>query len=152
MEKIQNFINGAYCAPANGQYIDNVEPATGSVYCLIPNSDALDVERAVEAAEKAFPIWSMMSNEERGAVMMLVSKGIEARMEEFVAAESRDNGKPVSLAAHVDIPRAVSNFHFFATAIEHYASESHNMIGEGINYTLRKPIGIVGCISPWNPL
>jgi aminomuconate-semialdehyde/2-hydroxymuconate-6-semialdehyde dehydrogenase len=82
--------------------------------------------------------------------MMRVSKGIEARMEEFVAAESRDNGKPVSLAAHVDIPRAVSNFHFFATAIEHYASESHNMIGEGINYTLRKPIGIVGCISPWN--
>jgi aminomuconate-semialdehyde/2-hydroxymuconate-6-semialdehyde dehydrogenase len=92
----------------------------------------------------------MMSNEERRAVMMRVSKGIEARMEEFVAAESRDNGKPVSLAAHVDIPRAVSNFHFFATAIEHYASESHNMIGEGINYTLRKPIGIVGCISPWN--
>lgn len=150
MEKIQNFINGAYCAPVNGQYIDNIEPATGSVYCLIPNSDALDVEAAVEAAEKAFPIWSMMSNEERGAVMMRVSKGIEARMDEFVAAESRDNGKPVSLAAHVDIPRAVSNFHFFATAIEHYASESHNMIGEGINYTLRKPIGIVGCISPWN--
>jgi aminomuconate-semialdehyde/2-hydroxymuconate-6-semialdehyde dehydrogenase len=150
MEKIQNFINGAYCVPANGQYIDNIEPATGSVYCLIPNSDATDVEAAVEAAERAFPIWSMMSNEERRAVMMRVSKGIEARMEEFVAAESRDNGKPVSLAAHVDIPRAVSNFHFFATAIEHYASESHNMIGEGINYTLRKPIGIVGCISPWN--
>jgi aminomuconate-semialdehyde/2-hydroxymuconate-6-semialdehyde dehydrogenase len=150
MEKIQNFINGAYCEPANGQYIDNIEPATGSVYCLIPNSDATDVEAAVEAAERAFPIWSMMSNEERGAVMMRVSKGIEARMDEFVAAESRDNGKPLSLAAHVDIPRAVSNFHFFATAIEHYASESHNMIGEGINYTLRKPIGIVGCISPWN--
>jgi aminomuconate-semialdehyde/2-hydroxymuconate-6-semialdehyde dehydrogenase len=150
MEKIQNFINGAYCAPANGQYIDNIEPATGAIYCLIPNSDATDVEAAVDAAEKAFPIWSMMSNEERGAVMMRVSKGIEARMDEFVAAESRDNGKPLSLAAHVDIPRAVSNFHFFATAIEHYASESHNMIGEGINYTLRKPIGIVGCISPWN--
>jgi aminomuconate-semialdehyde/2-hydroxymuconate-6-semialdehyde dehydrogenase len=82
--------------------------------------------------------------------MMRISKGIEARIAEFVAAESRDNGKPVSLAAHVDIPRAVSNFHFFATAIEHFASESHNMVGEGINYTLRKPIGIVGCISPWN--
>ncbi len=150
MEKIQNFINGAYCPPTNGQYIDNVEPATGQVYCLIPNSDDRDVELAVQAADAAFPAWSAMSIEERGAVMMRVSKGIEARMDEFVAAESRDNGKPVSLAAHVDIPRAVSNFHFFATAIEHFASESHNMVGEGINYTLRKPIGIVGCISPWN--
>jgi aminomuconate-semialdehyde/2-hydroxymuconate-6-semialdehyde dehydrogenase len=150
MEKIQNFINGAYCPPANDQYIDNFEPATGQVYCLIPNSDDRDVELAVKAAEAAFPAWSAMSIEERGAVMMRVSKGIEARMDEFVAAESRDNGKPVSLAAHVDIPRAVSNFHFFATAIEHFASESHNMVGEGINYTLRKPIGIVGCISPWN--
>ena len=150
MEKIQNFINGAYCPPTNGQYIDNFEPATGQVYCLIPNSDDKDVEQAVQAAEAAFPVWSSMSIEERGAVMMRVSKGIEARMDEFVAAESRDNGKPVSLAAHVDIPRAVSNFHFFATAIEHFASESHNMVGEGINYTLRKPIGIVGCISPWN--
>jgi len=150
MEKIQNFINGAYCPPANGQYIDNVEPATGQVYCMIPNSDDKDVELAVQAAEAAFPLWSAMSIEERGAVMMRVSKGIEARMDEFVAAESRDNGKPVSLAAHVDIPRAVSNFHFFATAIEHFASESHNMVGEGINYTIRKPIGIVGCISPWN--
>ncbi len=150
MEKIQNFINGAYCPPTNGQYIDNVEPATGKVYCLIPNSDDKDVELAVQAAEAAFPVWSAMSIEERGAVMMRVSKGIEARMDEFVAAESRDNGKPISLAAHVDIPRAVSNFHFFATAIEHFASESHNMVGEGINYTIRKPIGIVGCISPWN--
>ena len=150
MEKIQNFINGAYCPPTNGQYIDHVEPATGQVYCLIPNSDDRDVELAVQAADAAFPAWSAMSIEERGAVMMRVSKGIEARMDEFVAAESRDNGKPVSLAAHVDIPRAVSNFHFFATAIEHFASESHNMVGEGINYTLRKPIGIVGCISPWN--
>ncbi|MFN5634859.1 MAG: aldehyde dehydrogenase [Flavobacteriia bacterium] len=150
MEKIQNFINGAYCSPANDQYIDNFEPATGQVYCLIPNSDDRDVELAVKAAEAAFPAWSSMSIEERGAVMMRISKGIEARMAEFVAAESRDNGKPVSLAAHVDIPRAVSNFHFFATAIEHFASESHNMVGEGINYTLRKPIGIVGCISPWN--
>jgi aminomuconate-semialdehyde/2-hydroxymuconate-6-semialdehyde dehydrogenase len=150
MEKIQNFINGAYCPPANDQYIDNFEPATGQVYCLIPNSDDRDVEQAVQAAEAAFPVWSAMSIEERAAVMMRVSKGIEARMDEFVAAESRDNGKPISLAAHVDIPRAVSNFHFFSTAIEHFASESHNMVGEGINYTLRKPIGIVGCISPWN--
>lgn len=150
MKILENFINGVYCEPSSGEYIDNYEPATGEVYSLIPNSNAADVETAVDAAEKAFPIWSGMSNDERSEIMIRLSKGIEARMDEFVEAESRDNGKPRSLAAHVDIPRAVSNFHFFATAVLHYASESHNMTGVGVNYTLRKPIGIVGCISPWN--
>ena len=150
MIRIQNLINGELVAPVKGQYIDNYEPATGKVYGEIPNSTEEDVELAVAAAEKAFPIWSNMTNEERGAIMMRISLGIEKRMDEFVAAESRDNGKPLSLAAHVDIPRAVSNFHFFATAVEHFASESHYMEGMGINYTTRKPIGVVGCISPWN--
>jgi aminomuconate-semialdehyde/2-hydroxymuconate-6-semialdehyde dehydrogenase len=130
--------------------MDNYEPATGSVYCQIPNSTEEDVQMAVEAAEKAFPIWSTMPAAERGAILMRLSQGIEKRMEQFVAAESRDNGKPLSLAAHVDIPRAVSNFHFFATAVEHVASESHYMEGLGVNFTTRKPIGVVGCISPWN--
>lgn len=150
MEKLQNFINGTYVPPKNGQYIDNYEPATGQVYALIPDSDEEDVVDAVEAAEKAFPVWSKMSIEERSKILVRLSEGIEKNMDEFVHAESRDNGKPVSLAAHVDIPRAVSNFHFFATAITHFASESHHMEGVGINFTTRKPIGIVGCISPWN--
>lgn len=150
MEKLRNFIDGKYQDPQGGQYIDNFEPATGKVYSLIPDSDEADVALAVEAAEKAFPVWSTMTAEQRGAILTRVSEGIQRRMDEFVAAESRDNGKPLSLAAHVDIPRAVSNFHFFATAIEHFASESHYMEGTGVNYTIRKPIGIVGCISPWN--
>ncbi|MDR0801433.1 aldehyde dehydrogenase [Fluviicola sp.] len=150
MIRIQNLINGELVAPVKGKYIDNYEPATGEIYGEIPDSTEEDVELAVVAAEKAFPVWSNMSNEERGAIMMRISLGIEERMDEFVAAESRDNGKPLSLAAHVDIPRAVSNFHFFATAAEHFASESHYMEGMGINYTIRKPIGVVGCISPWN--
>jgi len=150
MKRLQNFINGEYVDPVAGQYIDNVEPATGEVYSLIPDSAEADVNAAVEAAEAAFPIWSKMSGEERGAVLMRISQGIERRMTEFVEAESRDNGKPLSLAAHVDIPRAISNFHFFATAIEHVSSESHYMEGVGVNFTTRKPIGVVGCISPWN--
>ncbi len=150
MEKLQNFINGEYCDPVKDQYMDNYEPASGTVYCQIPNSTAEDVELAVEAANSAFPVWSGMSVSERSKILVKLSEGIERRMDEFVKAESRDNGKPLSLAGHVDIPRAVSNFHFFATAILHYASESHNMEGVGVNYTLRKPIGIVGCISPWN--
>ena len=150
MEKLSNFINGQYVAPSNGRYLDNYEPATGQVYSLIPDSDAHDVEAAVQAAEAAFPIWSSMGIEGRAQILRKLSEGIEANMDAFVAAESKDNGKPVSLAQHVDIPRAVSNFHFFATAIEHFASESHQMEGVGLNYTTRKPIGVVGCISPWN--
>ncbi len=150
MEKLQNYINGQYINPNQGNYIDNYEPATGKVYSLIPDSDESDVQLAVEAAEKAFPIWSKMSIDQRSAILVKVSEGIQNRMEEFVQAESKDNGKPVSLAAHVDIPRAISNFHFFATGILHFAAEAHSMEGEGINYTTRKPIGVVGCISPWN--
>jgi len=150
MEKLRNYINGELLAPSTANYIDNYEPATGKVYCLIPDSDEKDVELAVQAAEKAFPAWAGLSGEARGKIMQKVADGIEARMEEFAEAEAKDNGKPVSLASHVDIPRAVSNFSFFASAIRHFANESHYMEGVGFNYTTRKPIGIVGCISPWN--
>jgi aminomuconate-semialdehyde/2-hydroxymuconate-6-semialdehyde dehydrogenase len=150
MEKLQNFINGEYCPPINEQYFDNINPATGAVYCLIPDSDENDLALAVKAAEKAFPIWSNMPAEERSKILVRFSEGIEKRMEQFVAAESKDNGKPITLARHVDIPRAVSNFHFFASAIIHFSSESHYMEGVGINYTTRKPLGIIACISPWN--
>ncbi|MGJ8660758.1 MAG: aldehyde dehydrogenase [Bacteroidota bacterium] len=150
MEKLRNYINGKLVAPTFGKYIDNYEPATGKVYSLIPDSDEKDVELAVQAAEKAFPDWAGLSGEARGKIMQKVADGIEARMQEFAEAEAKDNGKPVSLASHVDIPRAVSNFSFFASAIRHFANESHYMEGVGFNYTTRKPIGIVGCISPWN--
>lgn len=150
MEKILNYINGRFIAPASELMFENVEPATGKPYSLIPNSQAEDVELAFNAAKEAFPIWSNLSIEERADWLMKLSDGIAQRMDEFVEAESRDNGKPIKLARQVDIPRAISNFKFFATAIQHYASQSHEMVGVGVNYTLRKPIGIVGCISPWN--
>ncbi|PKR81444.1 2-hydroxymuconic semialdehyde dehydrogenase [Brumimicrobium salinarum] len=150
MEIIQNYINGEFVAPKGGNYFDNIEPAKGTVYSQIPDSQSEDVEEAIKAANEAFSSWSGLSIEARGDWMMKFSEGIAARMEEFVEAESRDNGKPIKLAEHVDIPRAISNFKFFATGIQHYASESHEMVGIGINYTLRKPLGVVGCISPWN--
>ncbi len=150
MKIIKNYINGTFIDAENGGFIDNVEPATGQVYAKIPQSGSVDVEKAVIAAKEAYAIWSNMPKEDRSSIMMKVARGIENRMEEFVHAESRDNGKPLKLAAHVDIPRAVSNFEFFATGILHFSSESHYMEGVGVNYTLRKPIGIVGCISPWN--
>src|SRR5690554_5906624 len=150
MENILNYIDGKLIAPQSGAFFDNINPATGKVLCLIPNSQKEDVDLAVEAATNAFPYWSNLSIEERGDWLMKLADGISRRMDEFVEAESKDNGKPIKLARQVDIPRAISNFKFFATGIQHYASQSHEMVGVGINYTLRKPIGIVGCISPWN--
>jgi aminomuconate-semialdehyde/2-hydroxymuconate-6-semialdehyde dehydrogenase len=150
MKKLQNYINGKLQPPKSGNYIENIDPSKGVAFSLIPDSNLEDVAEATSAAKKAFPKWSAMSLSERSEVLLRLSKGIEERMDEFVAAESLDNGKPVSLARQVDIPRAVSNLSFFATAILHFASESHYMEGVGINYTTRKPIGVVGCISPWN--
>ena len=150
METIHNYINGELVAPAGDTYLDNIEPATSQVYSRIPDSDARDVAAATEAAKTAFPIWSEMPASERSRILQKVADLIELRLEEFAKAESIDNGKPVALARSVDIPRAVSNFSFFATAILHFASESHNMDGRALNYTNRAPIGIAGCISPWN--
>jgi aminomuconate-semialdehyde/2-hydroxymuconate-6-semialdehyde dehydrogenase len=150
MEKILNYINGALVEPSNGAYFDNIEPATGKVYSLIPDSEAADVEKATEAAKAAFKTWSRTSIEQRSKVLMRVAELIGERLDEFAAAESRDNGKPIKLARTVDIPRAQANFHFYATGILHYASESHSMGDVAINYTLRQPIGVAGCISPWN--
>ncbi|WP_066756655.1 aldehyde dehydrogenase [Crocinitomix algicola] len=150
MITIKNYINGEMIAPKSGKYLDNYDPSRGKVYAQIPDSDKSDIDAAVAGAEAAFPIWSKMPKQERSDFMIKIANRIQDRLAEFAAAESLDNGKPVSLASHVDIPRAVSNLKFFATAILHYASESHAMEGMGVNYTLRKPIGVVGCISPWN--
>lgn len=151
MQKIENYIAGSLVAPISGEYLDNFDPSIGEVYSLIPNSDGRDVEAAVAAAEAAFPAWSNTSTEDRFAILMRLVALIERDLESLALAESIDQGKPVSLAKTVDIPRAVSNFRFYATAAMHLANESHDSVGQGaINYTLRQPVGVVGCISPWN--
>ncbi len=147
---IENYIGGELVKPASGEYLDNFNPATGEVYSHIPDSDDRDVHLAVEAAKLAFPSWSSTTAEARHDAVMRLAALIERDIEELAAAESIDNGKPVSLARSVDIPRAVSNFKFYATAAMHTANESHDTAGTAINYTLRQPLGVVGCISPWN--
>ncbi|MDQ3750971.1 MAG: aldehyde dehydrogenase [Acidobacteriota bacterium] len=150
MLKIENYINGELVKPVSENYLDNFNPATGEVYSLIPDSDEKDVESAVEAARKAFPAWSKMSAEQRHDCLMRIVSLIERDLDFLAEAESVDNGKPKSLAKAVDIPRAVSNFKFYATAAMHTATEAHETVGQAINYTLRQPLGVVGCISPWN--
>lgn len=147
---IHNYINGDFAIPISGKYLDVFEPATGNIYCLLPDAEEEDVEKAYQAAEKAFPLWSSTTKEERSNILLNIANGIEKQLEKLSLAETKDNGKPLSLSKTVDIPRAATNFRFFATAILHFASESHAMEEGIINYTLRKPIGVVGCISPWN--
>jgi aminomuconate-semialdehyde/2-hydroxymuconate-6-semialdehyde dehydrogenase len=151
MQKIENYIGGELVAPASGEYLDNFDPSIGQVYSHIADSDDRDVHLAVEAAKVAFPEWSRSSPEFRHDAMMRVAALIERDLELLAHAESVDQGKPLTLARSVDIPRAVANFKFYATAAMHTENESHDSPHLGaINYTLREPLGVVGCISPWN--
>ncbi|MDO5979929.1 aldehyde dehydrogenase [Flavivirga spongiicola] len=151
MNKIKNYINGKFLPPVNDEWIDNYCPANGQVYGHIPNSSKEDVEKAYSAAKSAFPLWSQTTLEARSRILIKISELLEANLQRFAEAESKDNGKPIGLAKTVDIPRAASNFRFFGNAITQFASESHESVGhDAINYTLRQPIGVVGCISPWN--
>ena len=148
--QIQNFIGGRFVRPIAEKYLDNIEPATGKPYSLVADSDERDVEAAVAAAEKAFPSWSRTPAAERSRILLRVADLIERDLEQLARAESVDTGKPLSLARSLDIPRASSNFRFFATAILHTENEAHVTDGIAFNYTLRQPRGIVGLISPWN--
>jgi len=148
---IKNYINGKFLLPIANGWIDNYNPSNGEVYGQIPNSSKDDVEQAYKAAKSAFPSWSQTTLEERSRILIKISELLEANLDRFAEAESMDNGKPINLAKMVDIPRAASNFRFFGNAITQFASESHESVGQNaVNYTLRQPIGVVGCISPWN--
>ena len=147
---LENFIGGNFIGPLSGNFIDNINPATGEMYGQIPDSNAKDINVAVKAAKKAFPSWSTTSVEKRFTILNKIAELIDANLNELALAETNDNGKPLWLSKAVDIPRASSNFRFFATGIMHFANESHSMEDKAVNYTLRQPIGIVGCISPWN--
>jgi aminomuconate-semialdehyde/2-hydroxymuconate-6-semialdehyde dehydrogenase len=149
--KIQNYINGQFVDPIENNWIENYNPAIGEVYGKIPNSTKEDVEKAVEAAEKAFLKWSNTTLEERSEILSKIADLILEKLDFLAAAESKDNGKPIGLASAIDIPRAAANFKFFANAITQFSSEAHESIGlNAMNFTLRQPIGVVGCISPWN--
>ncbi|MFT5958387.1 MAG: aminomuconate-semialdehyde/2-hydroxymuconate-6-semialdehyde dehydrogenase [Polaribacter sp.] len=148
---IQNYINGQFVDPIKNNWIENYNPASGEVYSQIPNSTTEDVEKAYEAAAAAFPKWSNTTLEERSKILSKIADLILEKLDFLVAAESKDNGKPILLAKQVDIPRAASNFQFFANAITQFSSEAHESVGlNAVNFTLRQPIGVVGCISPWN--
>src|ERR1700736_2124354 len=148
--QIRNFINGDFVAPIGGRCLDNIEPATGKPYSRVADSDSRDVDLAVATAEKAFADWSKKSATERSQILLRIADLIERDLEKLARAESIDTGKPLSLARGLDIPRAVANFRFFATAILHTESQAHITDNVAFNYTLRQPRGMAGLISPWN--
>jgi len=150
MLRIRNYINGHYHDPISDSWLENVNPATGEVYSLIARSNQQDVELAVTAATTAFPVWSAMSTKERSTILMNISEGIQRHFDDLALAESNDQGKPLWLSQMMDIPRAIDNIAFFATEILHTHTEAYQT-GLGVmNYTTRQPLGVVGCISPWN--
>ncbi len=146
---LANLIDGELRAPCTGAYLDVFEPATGKVYARCPDSDKRDVELAVQAAQKAAPAWAALAHSERAKHLHRLADAVEARLDELAREESRDTGKPVKLARSVDIPRAVANLRFFAESVTQWPSEAH-VDARALNYTLRPPFGVVGCISPWN--
>ncbi len=149
--KIQNYINGAYQNHHSGDWMDNYDPSIGAIYGQIPNSNKEDVEEAYAFAKAAFTSWSNTTLDQRSRILNKIADLIEANLDRLAEAESRDNGKPLWLAKAVDIPRASANFRFFAQAITQFSSEAHETVGTNtMNFTLRQPIGVVGCISPWN--
>lgn len=157
MHEILNYINGSHAAPKAGRFLENIEPATGKVYGRVASSDSSDVADAVAAAKAAFPSWSATSTTERGRILQRLADLIDQNLERFAHAESVDSGKPLSVARSVDIPRSASNLRYFAGAVQHTSSEFHDFDGGGvpggipaINYTLRRPRGVAGLISPWN--
>ena len=150
MIKLKNYIGGEFLDPVGDGWIENFEPATGKVYSYLPDSSDADVDHAVRAALEAFPAWSSTSASERARVLNRIADLIEENLESLARAESRDQGKPYSLAKAMDVPRAASNFRFFAGAILHQEERATDMDGAALNYALRVPVGVAGLISPWN--
>ena len=150
MLHIRNYIGGHYCDPISGLWIENINPSTGEVASLIARSDARDVAEAVESARNAFPEWSAMPAKGRSEILLRISQRIKDHLEDLALAETNDQGKPLWLSRSVDIPRAVDNMAFFATEILHTHTDAHQTDEHVINFTVRKPLGVVGCISPWN--
>lgn len=149
MEKVLNYIDGAFCPPSQDTWLEDINPATAQPLAMVPISQKADVEAAVQAAKRAFPSWSMLKNSERAHWLRLWAQALAAHAEHFARLESEDNGKPIGFARNVDIPRSIQNLEFFAEAIGQWASESHHNEA-GLNYTLRQPRGVVAAISPWN--
>ena len=149
MDDLCNYIGGRFVTHSGDQWLDNNEPATGSHICRVPLSNSSDVDAAVAAARLAHPTWGALSHSERADWLDRIADALEARYEDIAALESRDTGKPISLARDVDAQRSVSNFRFFAGMLREHEEEVFEM-ASATNYVVHKPVGVGALITPWN--
>ena len=155
LKDVLNFIAGDYVAAKSGKTFDKRSPVDGALIARVSEAGEAEVNAAVEAARAALQgPWGKITPAERGDLLYALANGINARFEDFLEAEVADTGKPMSLARHLDIPRGAANFKVFADTVKNVSTEFFEMAtpdGTGaINYAMRRPIGVVGVICPWN--
>jgi aminomuconate-semialdehyde/2-hydroxymuconate-6-semialdehyde dehydrogenase len=149
----QTFIDGRFVS--GGRQFADINPADGSVIGQVAEADQAMVDQAVTAARRALQgEWGKLPVSTRAAKLYKIADGIEARFDEFVQAEVADTGKPVSLATQIDVPRGAANFRIFAdiiktAGVESYRTETPTGL-TALNYVMRKPLGVIGIITPWN--
>lgn len=150
MKTLLNYIDGTFQPAATGDTFADINPATNQIIANVAKSGEQDVERAVSAAQRAqHGAWRQTSTAERADLCDAIADHLEANLEALAQMESADTGKPITTARTIDIPRAVANFRFFAGAVRHGAQACHPM-ADALNYTNRKPLGVVALITPWN--
>lgn len=146
-----HYINGEYISSFNGETFDNINPATEEVLGTVAKGGKEEANKAIQAARKALTgEWGSMPAGERSKILRKVGDLIIERQEELAALESLDTGKPFSLSNSLDIPRAAHNFYFFADYMTSVGNESYQQDDVALHYAVRKPVGVVGLINPWN--
>ncbi|MDO4929191.1 MAG: aldehyde dehydrogenase family protein [Corynebacterium sp.] len=149
-ECYDNYIGGAWVPPVDGQYLDNLTPITGDIFCQVARSKAADVEKALDAAHAAAAQWGATSPTERANVLLRIADRMEANLEKLAVAETWDNGKAVRETLAADIPLAIDHFRYFAGAIRAQEGTLSQIDSNTVAYHFHEPIGVVGQIIPWN--
>ena len=147
--KLQNYISGLFIEPDSREWMDDYSPATGEIIGQVPKSQKSDVDRAVKAAKDALPYWSSLTNIQRADWLDKIADNLESKYEDIAHLESKDTGKPISLAREVDAYRSVKNFRFFGEMIRNLEEESFEM-EDANNRVIYKPVGVGALITPWN--
>lgn len=149
-EKYDNFINGEWTPPVDGEYFDNPSPINGKTICQVARSKAADIEKALDAAHAAKDAWGKTSVTERANILLKMADNIEANLENIAIAESYENGKPVRETLAADIPLAVDHLRYFAGAIRAQEGSLSQIDEDTVAYHFHEPLGVVGQIIPWN--
>ncbi|AUD14833.1 MULTISPECIES: aldehyde dehydrogenase [unclassified Planococcus (in: firmicutes)] len=149
-EQYDNYINGGWQAPKNGQYFENLSPVNGKVFTKVARSSAEDVESALDAAHAAREAWGKTSTTERGNILLKIADRMEENLEMLAVAETWDNGKAVRETLNADMPLAIDHFRYFAGAIRAQEGGISQIDNDTVAYHFHEPLGVVGQIIPWN--